>query len=279
MKLIHLSIAATLLSIASISCKKATTDEKTTISTNVSRKNIPLIRTLSIPELNGTGQVFYNADSTIKQINYAGSNHYSSVYSYLPNRAVSEINIGPDIFKINYTYNNLGQLITMTKGVHSGPGYATQVKLDYTYFTNGTLATIKYYLFNGATATLVYTTSYEYDTQDRPTKIVSVDKDGDKIIKTIEGYSSEIKFDPIFFMVADFDENYTFYNYPVLSKIYCLPTRIVESRVTNNAAPVIAKTTTYTYTITDGKLEKSEYALQFTAFPQYNTSSQNLYTY
>ncbi|HKG06622.1 MAG TPA: cupin domain-containing protein [Pedobacter sp.] len=268
------------LSLTFQSCKKSGKDStdnlpEDPLHTNGKRQ---LLKGIQWKEFNASAAFEYNTDSTIRQINYTGpASSYEVAYTYTSKR-IKEINTAGSLYKNIFEHNAAGQITSMTRHLRLGDQHRANQRLEFTYNSNNTVSVMKYYQINEAGTELIYTNTYEYNAQYLPVKITGIDKNGAKLVTTIEAFSKVASFDPLYFTATDISEDYMIYNLPVISQLKQLPALIKLIRF-RNGQPYVEKQTTITYTVTDGRIEKQINALKFPEHPNLDQSSEVTYTY
>lgn len=210
---------------------------------------------------NSATEVFsYNNDGTLKQtigglVNAGG---HTRNFSY-QNGNLTEL-LKDDIKKNKFTYNAAKQISSIAEIVASDEKHGS--RLDFEYNTNNSLKSMKYYEFDDLKSTLKATSVYEYDVQGLLQKAVVTypAQPNQKLEYTFADYSNEVEFTP--WAVLDFwsmlQANYTFYNYPLLSRMGKLPQKFITRLVINNNVQE-TKSHEFKYTISNKQLQKIQY--------------------
>lgn len=94
----------------------------------------------------------------------------------------------------------------------------------------------------------------------------------------LERYSPEISFAPRWFTSIELDENYAFYNIPVLKSMITLPKKIKHFSV-KNGINSLDKELTILYEVSDNKLEQQTIKEVFPSFPLLNQEYKLVYRY
>jgi hypothetical protein len=233
------------------------------------------LRAINYITFNGTANYSYNTDSTLKKIQYSnGTSGYTVAFEY-DNRRVTLISVSSSLYEHRYNYDN-GRISTTVDTQIGQPHLGN--KFFYSYNADGTVSELRYYDLNEAGEELVYSSTYEYNSERLPSRIISVNG-SNKVIWTIESYSKVCDFNEWSFISASLNEMYELYNYPVLSKLNRLPKRVVQSMQQGSAAPTVQKVIESDFTIIDERLDKIRSSISYPNHPNYNTSSEAIFDY
>lgn len=241
-----------------------------------------LIKRIRWPKINTLANLTYNTDSTLKQINY--SNPSSPVVSFFyQNKKIKEFIQSGSIYATRCTYNNNGQMATMTREIMDAPGQSrTTLRLEFSYNSHDRLSMMKNYWVNASGNKLMHTVNYEYDTQLRPEKITSIEQSGIVTIVSIKAYSVLVSFNPLYFIdtggMTTINADYLIYNHPILSRLKQLPSLITVTRIENGKSN-LEQQTKISYTINNLKLEKQITERAFPLTPQLNDVTEMKYDY
>lgn len=273
MRYIHLSITILLFTIMFQSCKKD--------DANIPPGNNPpaykyLLRTIEWD--NGTkATVHYNPDSTIQSIAYINQSRGDALDFTWSGRKLVNLSYAASLYKNTFHYEN-GNLINVVnsyKDISLPNGY----KFEYTYGTNGTLATLRYFAINEAGTRLVTTTQYDYKSNGDLQFITTTQTNNIKIKYSIESYSAICEFNPWTFISASLSEYYQLYNYPVLSKLKKLPAKITKTIQEPGMPDRVDKVEESVYTITSERLDKIVTTLSYPQHPELNQSQSTIFRY
>lgn len=265
-------ILAIALAATMFSCEN---DTRQNTPTDVN-KNDFLLKSITWKDTDATAYFSYNTDNTIKKIDYSGSHSSYGLAFFYQQKKIKEINTA-GMSKNIFTYDTFGRIETMTKYIKESTERPTE-RLEFTYDQYNHVSMLKYFDINEAGSKLIYTNTYEFDQMRRPSKITAVDKNGNKIITTILGYSPDISFDPLYFSGADIGENYGLYNYPVLSSLGQLPTDIRLSSIINGQTKV-DREIHVTYSLTGRRIDKQVNSQHYPMHPNLDQQVQIDYTY
>lgn len=230
----------------------------------------PMLKTIYWSSFGVTGVFTYNADSTVKSISYNGVRVPTQLdFSYgrfgLSKAEASNSLDGKFLFYDALT----GRLTSMTKAIKEGEGYRNYVKAEFNTAVSGRLESLSYYTVNEAGSTLSYTGTYEYNANGLPEKITVIDKNNNKRVIAIEGYSDEVLFDPIYFIDFDMREFFPIYNnstLALLSKLHRLPTLVKITEIKGSQA-IPNKQIETNFTISSKKLVKQVIKTTGAEFP------------
>lgn len=204
----------------------------------------------------GTETYTYNPDSTLKRTiaGSAGATTMTRDFNYSNKRLMQVIK--SNLMEENYQYNTQGRVSSIVEKL-VGTTYPG-TKLEFDYNTDGTLKTMKYYEFDDLGNNLKSTSTYEYDSQKRPSKITTVSQSnpGTRVVFDLENYSQPFYINPFTLLepwhlvAADFQ----IYNFALLSSLNRLPTKVIR-RVEVNGNVQETETETFTYETQNFRLE------------------------
>lgn len=194
---------------------------------------------------NARAELFYNPDSTLKTMTYAGSaSSYAVDYSY-KQKLVVACAIGNVLKQQEFIYD-INKQLTAIK-IRESAGGTDHQDLEFTYGTNNQVSTMKHFKTSGSGKVLSSTSTYSYDSNNLLREIITADANGNKTIIAIQAYSDPFDYDPLCFTGISLGNYFHIYNLPVLSTMKGLPckytktilsTGLVEERV--NADLVIS---------------------------------------
>jgi hypothetical protein len=254
------------------SCKKEKIDPPLTFG--ITKSN--LVGEMQWPESGAKADLLYNPDSTLKTIIYQGQgSSYAVNYLYVDKR-LQMIDLGETLYSYLYFYNNEGRIVSVKRKEEVNNYYNQD--LVFSYNVNGTVAELKYYQTYEGAKKLIYTNTYTYNTSWQLKEITSVAHTGAKFIFKIESYSEPVSFNPLWFVGIDLNENYMIYNYPVLSRMHALPSRITKLTV-KDGRPVVEQIMTINSIIKNGQLQKQHTVISYPQRPSTDSSSETLFNY
>lgn len=225
---------------------------------------------------NGMKAEFSYNDSLLADINYQFQTA-SSVTKFLwTGKKMSEMFSGESLYKNTYTYDNNGKLSVITNSSKSGT-LPTSYTLEYTYQSNR-LKTLEYFRINEAGKKLQASTAYQYDNSGDLYRAVTT-SDNHVITNTINSWSPVVSFNPLTYSATSLDENYTIYNYAVMSQTRKLPAKITRTVKIGTAAEKVEKTEEQTYTISDFRIDKVITAIKYPEMPGNDKTVEAIYKY
>jgi hypothetical protein len=273
MRYIHLSVTVLLFTVIFQSCKKDDADLPPD-------NNLPVYKYLlrTIEWDNGArATVFYNNDSTIQSIAYANQSASDALNFTWSGKKLVNLSYASSLYKNTFNYDN-GSLVSVVnsyKDISSPNGY----KLEYSYGTNGNLATLRYFTINEAGTKLVTTSTYDYKANGDLQFITTTQTNNVKIKYNIESYSAVCEFNPWTFISASLSEYYQLYNYPVLSKLKKLPAKITKTIQQPGMPDRVDQVNESVYTITSERLDKIVTTLSYPDHPELNQSQSSIFRY
>lgn len=216
-----------------------------------------------------TSEYHYNADSTLKEISfYSGSagGMYSFTYA---GKQVVEVYSGESLYTHKYYYTN-GLLTTLVNASRHST-IIDSYKLEYEYDQQKRLSRLLYYDIHEAGTTLMATSTYEYNSDNLPSKIIT--QTGNvKLLTYIDSYSKTLHFNPWVYVSIGLSEQYMLYNYPILRNATKLPRVVRVNRITGSGPELPEKSTVTSYFSTSNRLDSVKVITEFPNFPQYNSS-------
>lgn len=240
-------------------------------------KNKFLIKGIEWKTFATSATLDYNSDGSLQKINYDDRNPSITNYEYDKGKIIGFRNTN-SLSGNFYNYNASGELSDLTRKIFDTPAGRAFQMLKFSY-NAGLPSKVEYFLINTSGNILQQTNSIDYDLQKRPVKITSVDLKGEKMVTTIEGYSAEVSFDPHYFISNEIGENYSLYNYAILSKLKQLPNLIKVTKFDSNNQPYLDKETSINYSITNEKLIRQVEVVKYPLNPTLDKSSEIWYTY
>lgn len=212
------------------SCKKPSANIPSAPFTPEADIEKPALKTIYWPLLGVTGILTRNAEGTVKSISYSGVRNPTQLEFSYDRFGLSKAEVSNSLDGKFLLYDALTrELIAMVKAIKNGTGYRNYAKATFDSSVSGRLESLNYYTVNETGSTLSYTSSYTYNTNGLPEKITVIDKNNNKRVITIEGYSDEVVFEPICFIDFDMGEFFPIYNnstLALLSKLHRLPARL-----------------------------------------------------
>ncbi|WP_276090406.1 hypothetical protein [Pedobacter sp. JY14-1] len=202
----------------------------------------------------------YNSDGSLKKTIGGLQNAGGHIRKFSYQNSVLIDITKDDIKKNKFSYNTAGQISNIEEVVINDEHHGS--RLDFDYNATGTLKSMKYLQFDEFKSNLVATSTYEYDGQGMLTKaaITYPAQPNRKIEYYFSDYSVELQFLP--WAVLDFwhlvQPDYTFFNYPLLSRLNKLPKKIITKLIVNGTLQE-TKTKAFNYTIDNRQLQKIEY--------------------
>jgi hypothetical protein len=231
----------------------------------------------SIQWSNGTlAQVQYNADSSLKQINYSLLNSVGSTIFEWESGKMKGMYDNRSLYKNTYHYdgNRVSHYINTTRDFVS----ATSYKMEYLYNANGKVSKLNYLTTNEAGSKLKTTTSYEYNTAGDLVKATTT-SDNSVITHTVDSYSDSADFNPLLFIEVGLYEYYTLYNLAVFSSLKKYPAKITRTIKTGNNAAYVDRIVEHVCDITNRRINKITSHSTYPANPQYNSSIEAIFKY
>ena len=231
----------------------------------------------SIQWSNGTlAQVQYNADSSLKQINYSLLNSVGSTIFEWESGKMKGMYDNRSLYKNTYHYdgNRVSHYINTTRDFVS----ATSYKMEYLYNANGQVSKLNYLTTNEAGSKLKTTTSYEYNTAGDLVKATTT-SDNSVITHTVDSYSDSADFNPLLFIEVGLYEYYTLYNLAVFSSLKKYPAKITRTIKTGNNAAYVDRIVEHVCDITNRRINKITSHSTYPANPQYNSSIEAIFKY
>jgi YD repeat-containing protein len=258
----HLTLTAALMALLFVQtgCDKSTDlpDTGTTPIINVQPVGVLL---KSTAWNNGATEHFtHNADGTLKHTIGGLPNSAGQTRDFIYQDGNLVRIVKSDMKQEKYVYNPAGQINSITETLVGIENYGA--RLVFTYNVNGSLQTMKYYEFDDLKDILKATSTYEYDALNQLQKSILTypAKPDQQLVYTFSNYSGEVKFTP-WALLSTWDflqPGYSFYNYPLLSRLTQLPGKITRKLLIGNAVQeTVVKD--FNYTITNKQLQKIEY--------------------
>ncbi|WP_153797483.1 hypothetical protein [Foetidibacter luteolus] len=213
----------------------------------------------------------YNSDSTENRIIYKSAVATDTLrFTYL-NKKVETIASTRSPRTSRYFYNSEGKVSKIVMTSLYSPSVTT---LEF-FYEGKKLSKLDYYITNEAGKKLVWASTYEYNAQSLPAKIVSVSNNGHTVTRVIEGYTEECSFNAwVFISAVSIEEMYELYNYPLLGSMTRFPRKVTT--LTNG---VPEKVHFFTVEQEDKKLHKMLSRGEFPGNPEYNFSSEAAFFY
>ncbi|MCF1713162.1 hypothetical protein L0U88_00790 [Flavihumibacter sp. RY-1] len=231
----------------------------------------------SIQWSNGTLALLqYNADSSLKQINYSLLNSVGSTIFEWEGGKMKGMYDNRSLYKNTYHYdgNRVSYYINTTRDFVS----ATSYKMEYHYNANGQVSKLNYYSSNEAGSTLKTATTYEYNASGELSKAIT--SSGNSIIThTIDSYSDSADFNPLLFIEVGLYEYYTLYNLAVFSSLKKYPAKITRTIKTGTNAAYVDRIVEHVCDITNRRINKITSHSNYPSNPQYNSSLEAVFTY
>lgn len=266
-KLIPFYVIAALLLIQG--CKK------TTVPGSPLSSGKQLLREITWTAPSAKAALFYNADSTLKTVQYLGpGSGYTVNYSYTQKR-ITAFGLDNSLYQHEFVYGSGGR-ISNVKRKEQGQVYTED--MEFYYDATGAVTVLKYYVINEGRRVLAASSSYKYDTDQRLSEIISIDINGSKSSISIEEYSAGFNYDPLWFLGITAGENYQIYNYPVLSSMKGVPSKIKRT-VYVNGLPSTELLIASTFVITNSRIDKHTTVTSYPQNPQYNSTSDTEFKY
>lgn len=225
---------------------------------------------------NGMKAEFSYNDSLIADINYQFQTTSSITKFLWSGEKMNEMFSEESLYKNTYTYDNNGRLTVITNSSKSGT-LSTSYTLEYTYQSNK-LKTLEYFKINEAGKKLEASTAYQYDNSGDLYRAVT-SSNGNVITNTITHWTPVVSFNPLTYAAVSLDENYTIYNYAVMSQTRRLPAKITRSIKIGATAEEVEKIEENTYTISDFRIDKVITAIKYPEMPNYNKTTEAVYKY
>ena len=262
---------------ALFACKKETNSPLGSAGDNP-KDNLPQYLLKEISWDNGMKALsHYNSDSTVSKITFGlGSSSGQTVYAW-DGRKLLEMYDTRSEYTNKFLYDDKGRLAAIHHTKKNGQP-TVSYSLEYTYNDNQRLQQLRYYDVNEAGKQLKETTNYHYGTNGDLVKMVT-QSGGNLITRTIDAYSDTLSFDYTHYLSTSLNENYSFYNYPVLSKLVRLPARVTKRVKIGASTETVDKIEEMTYTLHQYRIDKVVTKLSFPEHPAYNQTQEAVYSY
>lgn len=231
---------------------------------------LPVVLLRGIDWSNGTTALMhYNTDSTLKEIAYRFQNIVGSTVFTWQNKRLKDMADDRSMYKNTFYYDQsrISHYINSYKEVALPSSY----KMEYSYNSNGTVATLKYYTTNEAGTTLKTSSVYTYNTKGELTKVVS-QQANNIYTHIIEAYSDSTYFNPLMFVETGLSENYSVYNVPVLSKMKKYPAKIIRKVKLGNDDEFVDKIEENNCVIENRHIKKISTKITVPGMPGYENS-------
>lgn len=250
-------------------CKKESTEQPGPGSNN--DRKAKLVRSIGFDN-GATKTMYYNEDSTLKEITYRYGDVVSSTIFNWEDRRLKEMFEEELSFKNIFYYNGAG----ITRYVHTNNSteFPSSYTMEYSYDDQGWVSGLKYYTTGEV---LQATSTYSY-TNGALERVVT--KDADNVYThIIEAYADTAWFDPLLFIGTALPENYPVFNIPVLGSMKKLPAKIIRMVQTGDDEPYIDIIEENTVVITDKHIAQITNGITVPRMPGYHKRVVGVFQY
>ncbi len=242
-------VLATVLTAMAISCQK----DRLAIQ---SFKPKYLLKSMEWPALGQTATFSYNGNSTVRSVDYKTASTLTiRNYSYGA-VGLTSISSSQSLAASTFQYEaTTGLVAKMNRVINDGPTPRISQVLDFGYNAFSHLTSMRFFEVNAVGSNLNATTTYTY-VSTLFSELLTIDRNGNKRLIRIDGYSDEVSFDPLWFLENEVTSLSPLYNYPVLKHLASrakLPASFKVYRL-ENGQELLEKTYAITYTISNQKL-------------------------
>lgn len=241
---------------------------------------VPEYQVKGIEWSNGvSGRYVYNADNTLKQIDYSYLNVASRTAFEWSGKRLSALYDDYSSYKNVFHYDTNGKLVRMQYVEKNAPAEITY-EFVFTY-SNNRLDSLKRYDYNVVDRQLRAASGYHYNAGGDLEKVVT-QMGASLITHRIDGWSPPVSFLPGNYIELTVNENYPVYNLALLLQLqgaHKLPARVARV-VQTGADPAF---TDYNqedvYTVTNYRIDKIQHSTTYPGMPDYKPQSTSTYSY
>ena len=200
-------------------------------------------------------EVSYQANGMLERLRYFRNSNFfnETVLTYRADDHLIELTVSALAEKQVFSYDGSGRLAQQDFVLKTGGTYHARKRLVYSYNTAGKLVQLDYLLINEAGSSLQQRSFYTYDNHGELRKIGTTDQKNNEYIMSIDSYSAPVKFNPMYMVFQEMNENYAIYNLAALDQMDKLPARIRRYRVIGRQLHPL-KVATIDYRIDNGRL-------------------------
>ena len=179
--------------------------------------------------------------------------------------------------KVLYHYNQKGQ-IESTLGIYKDSTVPYSHEMRYTYNTNGSVASLNFYLVTESATTLEAISTYEYNSDGSLYKVATA---SENLLASyvIDAYSPECDFSIPAYLDIPLSVDYPLFNYPVLNTMKKLPSRITRIVKIGTSEPFIDHIEETSYTLTGKRIDKTISRFTYPGHPGGNKTVEANYKY
>ncbi|MBO9204658.1 MULTISPECIES: hypothetical protein [Niastella] len=227
-----------------------------------------------------TGNFVYNADSSLKQIDYTYQNVGGFTGFGWSGNLHTELYDDRSLYKNVFEYDTDGYPVKM-KNVTKADPTDTQYQLEFLY-NAGKLQAMKYAVFNeDGTTELRSSSTYHYNAGGDLEKVVT--QFGKNLIThTIDAYSAPVSFLPAHYLDPTLLENYTIYNMAVLQQLqqlHKLPAKVTRVVKTGSNPEYIDKIEDQVFTVNNYRIDKVSTTISYPQMPNNTSHFDAVYSY
>ena len=222
-----------------------------------------------------TSQFHYNADSTLKRIDFLYGTISGSYHFKWSGRRLVEYHDDRSLYKNMVHYTN-GRVANITNTIKQGTS-ASSWDLAFSYHTNGNVKQLVYSVTNEAGKQVKATTEYFYDNGELSE--VLIDQGPQLILFRIDGYTDEVNFNPCAFIDASLNENYVLNNYVVMSQLKRLPSKITRLVTPQSGATFTDKVQQDSYTVHNKRIDKLKMEIIYPNMTIPGVSAEGIFHY
>ncbi|WP_341835008.1 hypothetical protein WJU16_19060 [Chitinophaga pollutisoli] len=220
----------------------------------------------------------WNADSSLKKYSAVNpaTQAETAVDFHYDNGMLSRISTQNSLSEGVYVFKD-GKVDRITSRHLINP---TGRNYYFTYNADGTVARIRYYLYNEAGEQLQQEVTYAWDASKRPTVITNTQPNGHVRIIRIEAWSDPFLFSPWIFSESEMDlENYELFNVPLLFHLDRMPSRFTEHTKPAGGTETLIRRWELNYTIQQEKLTFRRAQVTYIGDPQLNRTVEHTFHY
>lgn len=214
--------------------------------------------------------VSYNADSSIDNIRYWGSNGRTELRTHeYEDKVLSGINLASSLSKKIYEFDDEGRLKSIRQVKKNAGPYDNAQKLAFLYDDAGIVRKLERYQITPAGTRMDLVHHYEYDKAGELTRVRTEQSDGYQTITNLKGYSPQFDSD-LWLFIDDFNNpDYAVYNFPVLLAMRGrLPLQITYEVPTKDGTFRPDRITTQQFEVADRKIQKMKVTVHYPELPQ-----------
>lgn len=242
---------------------------------------IPQSHIKSITWNNGlAGNFVYNADSSLKQIDYTYQNVGGFTGFGWSGNQLTELYDARSSYKNVFEYDTDGKPVKMRNVPKADPS-DTQFQFEFLYSSDKKLQSLKYSIFNDQGPQLRSTSTYHYNSVGDLEKVITQSNSG-VVTHTVESYSPPVNFLPAHYLDPSLMENYTIYNMALLwqlQQLYKLPAKVTRIVKTGTDPEYVDKIEDQVFTVNNYRIEKVQSTTSYPQMPDYTAHYDAVYTY